>query len=142
MAASSYMSLMGRVLIALIFIMSGIHKIAAPQETQHYMIMMGLTWATTLLYVGAILVEVLGGLSLLLGYKTKLGAMMLIAFMIPTTLLFHMKFGDQNQMIHFMKNLAMIGGLLYVAQHGAGRLSMDHGARQLEEGDRPGCLGY
>ncbi|MDQ6733901.1 MAG: DoxX family protein [Nitrospirota bacterium] len=120
-----YSMLVGRILIAAIFLMSGIGKIADPQGTQQYMQAMGMTWATTLFYVGAIVLEVGGGLSLLLGYWTRAGAIALILFMIPTTLMFHTNFADQNQMIHFLKNLAMFGGLFYVAAYGAGPLSMD-----------------
>jgi putative oxidoreductase len=120
-----YTTLVGRILIAAIFLMSGIGKIADPQGTQHYMQAMGMTWATTLLYVGAIVIEIGGGLSLLLGYWTRAGAVALILFMIPTTLMFHTNFADQNQMIHFLKNLAMFGALFYVATYGAGPLSLD-----------------
>ena len=120
-----YSMLVGRILIAAIFIMSGIGKITDPQGTQQYMQAMGMTWATTLFYLGAIVIEIGGGLSLLLGYWTRAGAIALILFMIPTTLLFHTNFADQNQMIHFLKNLAMFGGLFYVAAYGAGPLSLD-----------------
>ena len=120
-----YTSLIGRILLGAIFLISGIGKIADPQGTLQYMQAMGITWATTLFYVGAIVVEIGGGLSLILGYWTRAGAMALLLFMIPTTLLFHTNFADQNQMIHFLKNLAMCGGLLYVASYGAGPLSLD-----------------
>lgn len=120
-----YSTLVGRILMAAIFIMSGVGKIADPQGTQGYMQAMGMTWATTFFYLGAIVLEVGGGLSLLLGYWTRTGAIALILFMIPTTLLFHTHFADQNQMIHFLKNVAMLGGLLYIAEFGAGPLSLD-----------------
>ena len=120
-----YTTLVGRMLIAAIFIMSGIGKIADPQGTQGYMQAMGMTWATTLFYLGAVVIEVGGGLSLLLGYWTRVGAIALILFMIPTTWIFHTHLADQNQMIHFLKNLTMVGGLLYVAAYGAGPLSLD-----------------
>ena len=120
-----YTMLIGRILLGAIFLISGIGKIADPQGTQQYMQAMGMTWATTLFYVGAIVIEVGGGLSLLLGYWTRAGALALMLFMIPTTLIFHTNFGDQNQMIHFLKNLAMFGGLFYVAAYGAGPLSLD-----------------
>ena len=120
-----YTILVGRILIAAIFLMSGLSKIADPQGTQQYMQAMGMTWATTLFYVGAIVIEVGGGLSLLLGYWTRAGAIALILFMIPTTLIFHTNFADQNQMIHFLKNLAMFGGLFYVTAYGAGPVSLD-----------------
>jgi putative oxidoreductase len=98
-----------------------------PAGTQGYMAAMGMTWATGLLYAGAILLEVGGGLSVLLGYWARAGATVLVLFMIPTTLIFHTNFGDQNQLIHFLKNLAMTGGLLYIVAHGPGPLSLDRG---------------
>lgn len=128
MTEKAYGTLIGRVLIGLIFVMSGVGKIADPQGTQQYMAAMGITTATTFLYAGAVFIELAGGLSLLLGVWSRWGATALIAFMIPTTLIFHTNFGDQNQTIHFMKNLAMMGGLLYVAIYGSGRLSADRGA--------------
>lgn len=136
----AYVSLVGRVLIGLIFVMSGINKIADPQGTQQYMAAMGITTATTVLYAGAVFLEVAGGLSLLLGVWAKWGATALIVFMIPTTLIFHTSFGDQNQTIHFLKNLAMMGGLLYVAVYGSGRLSVDRRAFKSDqdvESDEP-----
>jgi putative oxidoreductase len=136
----AYVSLVGRVLIGLIFVMSGINKIADPQGTQQYMAAMGMTTATIFLYSGAVFLEVAGGLSLLLGVWAKWGAAALIVFMIPTTLVFHTNFGDQNQAIHFLKNLAMIGGLLYVAAHGSGRLSVDGGISRSDQDVEPEAL--
>lgn len=121
----AYLPLLGRILLAAIFLMSGLNKIMNPQGTQQYMASMGLTTATTFFYLGAIVLEVGGALSLLLGYWTRIGATALIVFMIPTTLIFHANFADQNQMTHFMKNLAMIGGLLYAWSYGPGAISLD-----------------
>jgi putative oxidoreductase len=123
----TYLSLFGRVFLGIIFLISGIHKIADPQGTQQYMIAMGMTWMTTWFYLGAVAVELAGSLSLLLGYRARAGAWLLFLFLIPTTLIFHTHFGDPNQMIHFLKNLSIMGGLLYVANYGAGSLSMDAG---------------
>jgi putative oxidoreductase len=120
-----YTTLVGRILLGTIFLLSGINKIADPAGTQGYMVAMGMTWGTMFFYLGAIIVEVGGGLSLCLGYWTRVGAAVLIGFMIPTTLIFHTNFADPNQMIHFMKNLAMTGGLLYLATYGPGPLSLD-----------------
>ena len=120
-----YTMLIGRILLGTIFLISGIGKIADPQGTQQYMQAMGMTWATTLFYVGAIVIEVGGGLSLLLGYWTRAGALALMRLIIPTTLILNPYFGDQNQMIIFFKILAMFGGLFYVAAYGAGPLSLD-----------------
>lgn len=124
---ASSLTLVGRLLLTLMFLVSGLHKIADPQGTQQYMAGMGITSATTLLYVGAIAVELLGSLSLLLGYRARAGGWVLFLFMIPTTLIFHTNFTDPNQMIHFLKNLSVMGGLIYVALYGAGGLSMDAG---------------
>jgi putative oxidoreductase len=129
---SASISLIGRILLGLLFLMSGVHKILDPQGTQQYMAAMGMTGMTALLYGGAIVAELAGGFSLLLGYKAKIGAWLLVAFMIPTSLLFHTNFADPNQMIHFLKNLSIIGGLLYVGLYGAGRLSMDAGLERVE----------
>jgi putative oxidoreductase len=123
----AYSTLVGRVLLAVIFLLSGFNKIMDPAGTQNYMAAMGMTWATGLLYAGAVIVEVGGGLSVILGYWARVGAAALILFMIPTTLIFHTGFGDQNQLIHFLKNLAMTGGLLYVVAYGPGPLSLDRG---------------
>ena len=137
MLDSAYLTLLGRVLLGLIFLISGIHKITDPHGTQQYMIMMGMTRMTTLLYLGAVAVELGGALSLLLGYRARMGGWLLFLFMIPTTLIFHTNFGDPNQLIHFLKNLAIMGGLLYVAGYGAGRLSMDAGVEEREALDVP-----
>ena len=125
-----YISLVGRLLLGLIFVMSGFHKVADPGGTQAYMQAMGITWATTLFYLSAIAIELVGGFSLLLGLWSRSGAALLVLFMLPTTVIFHLNFGDTNQTIHFMKNLAMIGGLLYIYAYGPGNLSMDAGARR------------
>jgi putative oxidoreductase len=130
---TAYAILMGRVLIGLIFVMSGINKIVDPQGTQQYMVAMGITAATTFLYAGAVCLEMIGGLSLLLGVWAKWGAAVFIIFMIPATLIFHTNFGDQNQTIHFLKNLAMISGLLYVAVYGSGRFSVDGRASRVDQ---------
>ena len=122
---TTYLSVIGRVFLGVIFLISGIHKIADPQGTQQYMIAMGMTWMTTWFYLGAVAVELAGSLSLLLGYRARAGAWLLFLFLIPTTLIFHTHFGDPNQMIHFLKNVAMAGGLLQVVAFGAGAFSVD-----------------
>jgi putative oxidoreductase len=135
MPESAYVIVIGRVLLGLMFLISGLNKIVDPAGTQHYMTLMGMTWMTTFFYLGAVVVELAGSLSLLLGYRTRIGGWMLFLFMIPTTLIFHTHFADPNQMIHFLKNLSVMGGLLYAAQYGAGRFSIDAG---LERSERVG----
>jgi putative oxidoreductase len=132
MPESAHVIVIGRVLLGLMFLISGLNKIADPAGIQHYMALMGVTWMTTFFYLGAVVVELAGSLSLLLGYRTRIGGWMLFLFMIPTTLIFHTHFADPNQMIHFLKNLSVMGGLLYAAQYGAGRFSIDAGLERAE----------
>jgi putative oxidoreductase len=75
--------------------------------------------------VSAILLELLGSLMLVLGYKAKIGALMLIVFLIPATLIFHLEFGDRIQVTQFFKNLAILGGLLMPFALGSGYYSID-----------------
>jgi putative oxidoreductase len=115
----------GRILLAAIFIISGIGKIAAPAATIGYIQAMGLPFATVGLAV-AVLVELGGGALLALGYKTRLVAAVLAAFSVVTAIAFHGAIGDQNQFIHLLKNFAMAGGLLQVVAFGAGAFSIDN----------------
>jgi putative oxidoreductase len=116
--------LIGRVLLATIFVMSGLSKLAAPAATQGYIAAMGMP-APLLAYVGAIAVELGGGLLLLAGYRTKVVAAALAAFCVVTAFVFHHALADQNQMIHFLKNFAMAGGLLQLVAFGPGRIALD-----------------
>ena len=126
--------LVGRILVATIFILSGLSKIGAPTATQGYIAAMGLP-APLLAYIGAIVMELGGGLLLLAGYRTKVVAAALAVFSIVTAFVFHHALADQNQMIHFLKNLAMAGGLLQFVAYGAGRISLD--SRIASGGDVP-----
>jgi putative oxidoreductase len=123
MVMRTYIPLLGRILLGLIFVMSGINKITGFEGTQQYMASKGMP-ATAILLVGAIIMEVLGGLSVILGYRGRLGAAALVLFLIPATLIFHTNFAEQTQMIMFLKNLSIMGGLLLVVAHGTGPYSI------------------
>jgi putative oxidoreductase len=114
----------GRTLLAVLFLLSGLGKIAAPAMTQGYIASAGLP-APLLGYLVAILLEVGGGLLLVVGYQTRIVALILAAFTAVAAVVFHHDFADQNQMIHFLKNIAVAGGLLHVAAFGAGSFSLD-----------------
>ena len=118
----------GRVLIAVLFLLSGLGKIASPTVTEGYIASVGLPAPLFGLLI-AILVEVGGGLLLIAGFRTRIVALVLAAFTLATALLFHHNFADQNAMIHFFKNVAIMGGLLQVAAFGPGSVSLD--ARRL-----------
>jgi len=121
--------LVGRILLAQIFLLSGVMKILNWSQTAEHMTQEGMV-AVPFFLAAAIAVELGGGLSILLGYQTRLGALALFLFLIPTTLVFHHFWtyqGEamQNQMQHFLKNLTIMGGLLTLAAAGAGRYSLD-----------------
>ncbi|WP_207272167.1 DoxX family protein, partial [Pseudomonas sp. GW460-12-10-14-TSB1] len=113
-------SLIGRVLLSAIFILSGFSKVAAPAAMVGYIQSVGLPFPQLALGI-AIAVELGGGLLLIAGYRTRLVALGLAVFSVATALAFHNNLGDQNQFIHFFKNIAMAGGLLQVVAYGAGR---------------------
>jgi putative oxidoreductase len=114
----------GRVLVAVLFLLSGIGKIAAPAATQGYIASVGLP-APLLAYLGATLIEVGGSLLLILGYRARAVAAVMAVFTLMTAVVFHNNFADQNTMIHFFKNIAITGGLLQVVAYGAGGFSLD-----------------
>jgi putative oxidoreductase len=119
-----YVALLGRILIAAIFVWSGFGKITNPGYYMGYISSVGLPLPQVGLGI-AILVEFFGGIALILGYRTRLVASVLALFSLATALVFHSAFADTNQLIHFFKNVAMAGGLLQVAAFGPGALSLD-----------------
>lgn len=115
--------LVARILLALIFIIAGWGKLGAGYTgTQQYMASMGVAGALLPLVIFA---ELGGGLGLLFGALTRLAAAGLAAFCILSALFFHTDFANQTQSIMFMKNLAIAGGMLMLAVHGAGAWSLD-----------------
>jgi putative oxidoreductase len=128
---NKYLPAIGRFLIGAPFIMSGLGKLATYTATVGYIASVGLPMAA-LGWVIAVLMEAGGGTLLLLGYRTRLVAPLMALFTLATAVFFHHNFADQNQMIHFLKNVMMAGGLLNVAYFGAGPVSLDSAAgRQI-----------
>jgi putative oxidoreductase len=125
-------AVIGRIVLVWIFLMSGIGKIGNFEGTAQYMAKFGMP-LTTLFLLGAILLELVGSITILLGYFTRVGAILLIIFLIPTTLIFHGQADDPGQKIQFMKNLSMFGGLLVLLSAGAGRYSLDYLLRERRE---------
>ena len=122
-------ALAGRLSLALIFVISGFGKITGFAGTAGYMASKGMPMPEVLL-VGAIAVELVGGLMLVAGWKARWAAAAIFAFLIPTTLVFHNPMGvtgpeAQNQMIQFLKNLSIMGGMLLVLAFGPGAWSVD-----------------
>lgn len=134
-AMERYGALAARILISQIFILSGVMKIMDPVGTAAQMEGRGMFWIPFFLWTAAA-VEIGAGLSLLLGYKARLGALALFLFLIPVTLTFHnfWTYADpkeqQQNMILMMHNLTLMGGLLLVMTFGPGPLSLDHRSRR------------
>ena len=119
----------GRIFLALLFVVSGVGKITGYAGTAAYMTSKGLPLVDVLLPL-TILIELGGGLLLALGWKARWAAAALLLFLIPTTLIFHQFWGidpklAQMQKIHFLKNVAIMGGMLMVLAMGAGAWSLD-----------------
>jgi putative oxidoreductase len=121
---SNAFALLGRALVAVPFLVSGIAKLAAPAETSAYIASAGLPLPLAG-YAIAVAVEVGGGLLLLFGVNTRVVAIAMAIFTVATAVAFHTHFADQNQMIHFLKNLMITGGLLQLAAFGGGSFSVD-----------------
>jgi putative oxidoreductase len=119
---ASFTDLSGRILLAAIFLVSGLGKIAGYAATQQYMASQGVPGA---LLPFVILTEVGGGALIVLGLWTRYAAVTLSGFTVLTALLFHANFGDQMQQIMFLKNVAIAGAFLLIAAHGAGAWSLD-----------------
>ncbi|MGA9753400.1 MAG: DoxX family protein [Acidobacteriota bacterium] len=128
-----YAPLIGRILLSVIFLFSAFGKVTHFSGMEQFMASKGMP-AVPVLLVLALLTEALGGLSLLLGFKARWGALLLFLFLIPTTLIFHDFWAltgamRQDMQIHFLKNLAIMGGLLMVAANGPGAFSLDKPAK-------------
>ncbi|TMH16436.1 MAG: DoxX family protein [Betaproteobacteria bacterium] len=113
----------GRILIALIFLLSGIDKIVHYAPTLGYMQKAGLPFPELLLIASAI-IEIVAALAIMAGWKTRWAAALLFLWMIPVTWVFHNPGGGQEQMAHFMKNVAISGGLLLLFALGPGAFSV------------------
>lgn len=122
-------ALAGRILLALIFIISGYGKIGGYAGTAGYMASKGLPLVDVLLPL-TILIELGGGLLVALGWKARWAAAVIFLFMIPVTLVFHNPLGlapaeAQQQMIQLLKNLSIMGGMLCLVAFGSGRFGID-----------------
>lgn len=114
--------LLARLLLAHIFLLAGISKITGYAGTQGYMESMGVPGALLPLVIA---LEIGGSLALIVGLFTRWAALALAGFCVASALIFHTNFAEQMQMILFMKNFAMAGGLLLLYVQGAGAFSLD-----------------
>ena len=116
------------------FLLSGVGKLAASLATQGFMASVGLPFPAVA-YVMATAIEIGGGLALVLGFQTRGVALAIALFSIATAVFFHANFADHNQMINFLKNISIAGGLLQVVvAFGGGRFSIDGWRSRLARG--------
>lgn len=123
------LTLIARFGFAALFLGAAANNFLQFDETSQYIASKGLPMVP-LLIVGASILEIVGGVFLLLGYRTRLGATILILFLLPTTLIFHDFWNAKGEVanleqIEFLKNIAVLGGLLYVLSYGSGLLGFD-----------------
>ena len=114
--------LVGRILLASLFLLSGLSKLGAYGATAAYMSSAGVPGA---LLPAVIAVELLGSLAVIVGWKTRIAAALLAGFSLLAAFLFHNNFADQIQMIMFIKNVSIAGGFLLLVANGAGAISLD-----------------
>lgn len=136
MTAIRYIPFIGRLMIGLPFALSGVGKLAAFGPTTAMIAAVGLPFPL-LAYALAVAIELGGGLLLVAGYQARAVALVLAIFALATALSFHSNFADQNQMIHFLKNVMMAGGLLQIVAFGAGAFSVDSRTTSTSGGVRP-----
>lgn len=122
--AAAYAAVAGRILLSTLFLLSGVSKLAAPAATIGYIASAGLPFPE-IAYAAAVFVEVVLASALIVGYQTRLAAAGIAVFSLVAALGFHVNLADQNQFIHFFKNVAIAGGLLQVVAFGGGNVSLD-----------------
>lgn len=124
-----FIDLLGRIFISLIFFWEAYDSIAFFDSVQRTMTNYGITWNQDFLLVTVIIFLIIGGLFILIGYRASLGAILLLIYWIPVTFMVYSFWNDpvserRMQSILFMKNMAIIGGLLMIVVNGAGRFSI------------------
>ena len=121
-AVEHYGPFVGRLLLALIFVMAGLNKIGSYEATQGYMQAFGISGSLLPIVIAF---EILAGLALIAGLKTRITAFLLAGFTLLSSAVFHSNFGDPNEVTAVLKNLAIAGGLVLLVARGSGHLAID-----------------
>ncbi|MFO1435726.1 MAG: DoxX family protein [Gammaproteobacteria bacterium] len=125
---SALLAAFGRLLISSLFLYAGVGKLLAPAATKLDIAVAGLPFPD-LAYLVAVIIEVGFASALLVGYRTRTVAAVLAMFTVATAFAFHFNLSDQDQLVHFLKNLAITGGLLQIVAAGGGAYSLDARSR-------------
>ena len=115
--------LIGRIFLSVLFLIEGVGKLFTQEQVITYMEDYGVPG---ILFIPAVIVEILFPLLLIVGYKTRLAALVLALFTLTVTIIFHTDFDDGMQLISFLKNLAITGGFMIVIAYGSNKFSLDH----------------
>ncbi len=123
------LDLIARIFIALIFLFEGFDSAIYFQDTKEKMTLYGINWQQDFLLFGAIFLLFLGGILVLIGYRAKFGALLLLCYWVPVTFIVHSFWNDpadiqRIQSVLFMRSLAIVGGLLFVYVNGSGKYSV------------------
>ena len=113
----------GRILLSALFLIEGIGKISMQEDVIMYMADYGVP---EILFIPAIILEILFPLLLIIGYKTKLSALIMALFTLTVAIIFHTNFSEGMQMIFFLKDIAIAGGFMIIVAYGPGKISLDH----------------
>ena len=120
----------GRILLSALFLIEGIGKISMQEDVIMYMEDYGVP---EILFIPAIILEILFPLLLIIGYKTKLSALIMALFTLTVAIIFHTNFSEGMQMIFFLKDIAIAGGFMIIIVYGPGKISLDHYFRSKQE---------
>ena len=127
MGFKKYIPLIGRAFLAAIFLKAAVANTLGFQSIVEMMTQRGLP-LPPLLLIGNIFCTLVGGISILLGFKARVGAILLIIFLIPTTFVFHNPFVDPGELNAFLKNFGLVGAMLFIYYYGTGPVSLDAGS--------------
>ena len=117
------LALFGRIFLSVLFLAEGIRKFFFQEETIMYMEDFGVP---EILFFPSIFVEILFPLLLIIGYKTKIAALVMALFTLTVAIIFHTDFSDGMQLIFFLKDLAIAGGFMIIIAYGSNKFSLDH----------------
>ena len=122
--------LIGRILLSALFLIEGIGKISMQEDVMMYMENYGIPG---ILFIPAVILEILFPLLLIVGYKTKLAAFVMALFTFTVAIIFHTDFSKEMEMVFFLKDLAIAGGFLMIFVYGANKISLDHFLKSKQE---------
>ena len=122
--------LIGRILLSALFLIEGIGKISMREDVMMYMENYGIPG---ILFIPAVILEILFPLLLIVGYKTKLAAFVMALFTFTVAIIFHTDFSKGMEMVFFLKDLAIAGGFLMIFVYGANKISLDHFLKSKQE---------